>query len=73
MRSPVQSGSENQYCQALDCIAADSRLLGDTRQMFTGRGRKELVPGSWGASGELPFAKALGALMRSGAPSRRVG
>lgn len=40
MRSLVQSESKNQYCQALDCIAADSRLLGDTRQMFTGRGRK---------------------------------
>lgn len=73
MRSLVQLASKNQYRQALDCTAADSWLLGDTRQMFTGRGRKEPVQDSWGASGELPFAEALGALMRSGEPSRRVG
>lgn len=41
--------------------------------MFTGRGREELVQGSWGASRELPFAKALGALMKSQEPSRRAG
>lgn len=42
--------------------------------MFTGQGKGRAPASSWEASGELPFAKALGALlMRSQESSRRVG
>lgn len=59
-RSLVRSEPKNQYCQALDCSTADLGLPGDTRQMFAGQGREELVQAAGEPAGSFHLQRLWG-------------